>query len=159
MPATWQARLRRWRSSASALHANAGGNSPLAGVLGISVVERLKTRYLQLTVRGVTWTPFLLPRLYGDLPPGTVQQLPLLLLLPRLHPYRGGQARAALSIRHVTSRLRPPTDEPFHSPLKPFPKNLSSRLSLYASVQLSTRQMTTKSASSGIVWNYVACKQ
>ncbi len=49
-------------------HADAGGDKLLAGVHGISVVERLKIRHLQLTIRGVTWTPFLLPRLSGDLP-------------------------------------------------------------------------------------------
>jgi hypothetical protein len=54
-------------------HADAGGDTLLAGVHGISVVERLKTRHLQLTVRGVTWTPFLLPRLSGDLPLSTLQ--------------------------------------------------------------------------------------
>jgi hypothetical protein len=42
-------------------HANAGRDELLVGVHGISVVERLKTRQIQLSVRGVTWTPIIAP--------------------------------------------------------------------------------------------------
>jgi hypothetical protein len=37
-------------------HADAGGDKLLTGVHGMSVKGRLKTRHLQPTVRGVTWT-------------------------------------------------------------------------------------------------------
>jgi hypothetical protein len=45
------------------------GDWLFAGVNGISVVGRLMTQHLHLTVHYVTWPPFLLPKLTRIIPP------------------------------------------------------------------------------------------